>query len=254
MNFPSISILIVEDEAVMAMELANTLTAENYRVVGTAQDGKTALQLFNEHPVDLLLCDIHLPGSINGVQLVQKIKAIRPLPVVYLTSFTDSPTFKLAMDTQPGAYVIKPYYISGLRTAIDLAFNSFSQKKSTSCSTLPISEPALNRETILQTQGFIFIKQEYSFIKIRLDDITFVETDNNYIIIHLAIRRYILRLSLSAFLEKVKFNNLIRTHRSYAVNIGQVDFFNEQGVGIGKKEIPLSRQYRALFLHQFTIR
>lgn len=254
MNSSAINILIVEDEAILAMDLADTLIDDNYRVVGTAQCGLSALQLFEQHPVDLLLCDIHLPGKMNGIQLVQQIKAIRPVPIVYLTSFTDAPTFNRAMETQPGAYLVKPYQLPSLRAAIDLAFHSFNQKKAIDYTPPSAQEPVVNRETVLEIDGFIFIKQEYTFVKIQSADILFVVADSNYIVIHLANIRYALRLSLSAFLEKVNVNKLIRTHRSYAVNIGQIDFFGDQEISIGKCIIPLSRQYRAHFLQRFNIR
>jgi CheY-like chemotaxis protein len=60
-----IQILLVEDEAILAMEMSETLEMEGYVVVGTAASGRRALEIFQEHSVDLLICDIHRAGQAN---------------------------------------------------------------------------------------------------------------------------------------------------------------------------------------------
>ena len=76
-----IKILIVEDEPILAMELTDCLEEEGYDIVGTANNGRKALDLFMRQSVDLLLCDIKIKGDWDGIQTVHHLTAERPVPV-----------------------------------------------------------------------------------------------------------------------------------------------------------------------------
>ncbi len=125
-----IQILLVEDEAILAMEMSETLEMEGYAVVGTAANGRSALEIFQRTPVDLLICDINIKGDWDGIETVQHILAIRSVPVIYLTALSDKDTIQRAKQTFPAAYIPKPYNLTSLRISIEMALNNFAIRMS----------------------------------------------------------------------------------------------------------------------------
>lgn len=253
-----IKILIVEDEPILAMELSDSLEEEGYDVVGIVNNGRKALELFRRQTVDLLLCDITIKGDWDGIQTVEQLVAERPVPVIYLTAHLDRETLDRAKQTYPAAYVNKPYQLHSLRIAIELAIYNFSAQQSpkqTEHPAIPATErDVLGRETILLANNHLFIKQNYQFVKIDLDDILYLEADNIYTTLVTKARKYALRLTLSGLLERISKPELIRIHRSYAINVEKVESFNESEVSIGPHLIPLSRGYKEDFLRHFLQR
>lgn len=253
-----IKILIVEDEPILAMELSDRLEEEGYDVVGTANNGRKALDLFKRQPVDLLLCDITLKGDWDGIQTVHQLTAERPVPVIYLTALTDRETLERAKQTYPAAYVTKPYQLHSLRTAIELAIHNFALRASSISTSQPVPPPAekdaLGRETILHMDDYLFVKQNYQFVKVNLTDVLYLEADNIYTTLVTTGRKFVLRLTLSGILERINQPQLVRIHRSYAINIYKVDSFNETEVSIGAQLIPVGRGFKDVFLRHFRHR
>ncbi len=256
----SIRILLVEDEAILAMEMSETLEMEGYEVVGTAADGRRALEIFREAQVDLLLCDINIKGDWDGIETVQHLMAVRPVPVIYLTAFSDADTIQRAKSTYPAAYIPKPYNLTSLRISIEMAINNFALRSAPSLAegpklvkndTLPGSP---DRDSILQVEDAIFIKNNYRFVKITLRDIKYMEAENSYTIINTSDQKIALRMPLSGFLERLAMPRLVRTHRSFAVNLDRVDSFNDYELRIGEQDIPLGRNYKEDFLRHFNFR
>ncbi|WP_315820541.1 LytTR family DNA-binding domain-containing protein [Paraflavitalea speifideaquila] len=95
---------------------------------------------------------------------------------------------------------------------------------------------------------YIFVKNNYVFVKIKLADLLYMEADNNYVHVITLDRKLVLRLSLSQLLEKINYKPLVRIHRSYAVNINAIQSFNDQEVQINKAGLPIGRNYKEAFL------
>ena len=94
-------ILLIEDEFILASELAETLELEGYEVVLTADNGQEALDFYQENEVDLVLCDINIKGDWDGIETVIRLIAIKQVPIIYLTAFTDRHTIERAKLTFP---------------------------------------------------------------------------------------------------------------------------------------------------------
>ncbi|GAB3020031.1 LytR/AlgR family response regulator transcription factor [Spirosoma pulveris] len=248
-----IHILLVEDEGILAMELSDSLEADGYFIVGIANNGRKALDLYQRQRVDLLLCDITIKGDWDGIETVRRLTAERPIPVIYLTALTDRETLERAKQTYPAAYVNKPYQLASLRTAIELAIHNFNQRsKPVSAAVTPLEKGMRDRETILQINDHLFVKQNYQFVKINVDDLLYLEADNVYTTLVTSNRKYVIRLTLSGILERMNLPSLVRIHRSYAVNIHKVDSFNDTELSIGAQLLPLSRSYKEDFLQRFN--
>lgn len=259
-------ILIVEDESIVALDLATGLEREGYDIVGVADNATDARKLFTTHEVDLLLMDIHIMGEKDGVETAKELMAIKEVPLIYLTAYTDHDTIQRVKKTYPAAFLSKPYDIHHVRIAIELAINNFAlfrqqqsgrlvampqQNLTTAGSANPADQPTQEKEAILQFDDFIFIKQNYRFIKIRTADILYASADDNYVHLHTAEKKYSLRLSLSQLIDKLHTPALVRIHRSYAINLQAIQSFTDQEVVINKQHLPLSRNYKDAFLRHF---
>ena len=265
-----INILIVEDESIVAMDLSTGLLHNGYHVTGIADNAVDARDLFEQNDVDIVLMDINLIGEKDGVDTVVDLMKIKQRPVIYLTAFTDNATVERVKKTFPAAFLTKPYNIANVRIAIDLALNNFAALKEEQQAGLSAGASAQagkvidmqasaqpksaapDKETILQMNDCIFIKQNYQFVKVKIADIQYVESDNNYVRIITGGGLYVLRVSLNQLLEKIIFQQLVRIHRSYAVNIHAVKSFTEQDVLVGDKELPIGKNYKETFLKRFN--
>lgn len=115
------SILIVEDESVIALDLKRTLASLGYEVSATVSTAEAALEAVTETPPDLVLMDIKLRGSVDGIAAAALIRKRLAVPIVFLTSYSDEETLQRAKDVQPYAYLLKPFNDRDLRTSVEIA-------------------------------------------------------------------------------------------------------------------------------------
>ncbi|WP_029000859.1 hybrid sensor histidine kinase/response regulator [Azohydromonas australica] len=116
------AILIVEDDAVIALDLQLQLEDMGYRVVGPADSAALALSLVLDHRPDLVLMDINIRGPVNGVQAAEQLRrAGSSQPVIFLTSHTDVGTVTQAVGATPYGYLSKPFQSDELRASIEVA-------------------------------------------------------------------------------------------------------------------------------------
>ncbi len=115
------SVLVVEDEAIVAADLAGKLQQLGYFVAGSASTGEQAIELSRRHRPSLILMDIRLAGEMDGVTAADLIRRELDLPVVFLTAYSDSATLDRAKITGPFGYIIKPFEDRELRTTIEMA-------------------------------------------------------------------------------------------------------------------------------------
>lgn len=251
-----VSVLIVEDEIIVAMELEARLMRMGFQVVGKAASGKMALELYQAQQIDLVLMDINIKGDSDGVQIAEKMTTLSPTPIIYLTAQTDMTTFHRAKQTRPAAYLTKPYDEKNLQLAIELAIHNFAMQKGSDSPTTTNDTkskfPNLpSADNILKTDNSVFIKQNYRFIKFQPEELLYVQADGMYSDLITNNHKYTLRLTLTQVLERMKMAKLVRTHRSYAVNLRNVTEFNDAEVTIGKHTIPIGASYKESFLSQF---
>ena len=114
-------ILIVEDEGIVAADLQSMVRQLGYEVVGIAATGTEAVEKTEALKPDLVLMDIRLQGTMDGIDAAERIVAQGNIPVTYLTAYADSNTVDRAKTTLPYGYILKPFEERDLRTAIELA-------------------------------------------------------------------------------------------------------------------------------------
>ena len=111
---------IVEDQAVTALDLRLRLVGAGYTVVGTAADAQTAIEAIDRLRPDLVLMDIRLKGSTDGIQAAEEIWVRHRIPIVFVSAHSDIETIKRAESTHLAAFVLKPYDEQELLLAIEL--------------------------------------------------------------------------------------------------------------------------------------
>lgn len=114
-------ILIVEDEGVVALSLQSLLTKMGYTIVGTAITGDEAITLAREKHPDVILMDIHIKGSLDGIQTTEKINEFSDVPVIFLTAYADDETVSRALKTRSHSYLVKPVNQRELYSNIEFA-------------------------------------------------------------------------------------------------------------------------------------
>jgi two-component system, sensor histidine kinase and response regulator len=116
-------ILVVEDDGVLALNLADTLDELGYTVAGTATRGEEAIDLARRLHPDLILMDVGLAGQIDGIAAAETIRDEHDVPVVFLTSHADEDTLHRATHADPSAYLVKPFKAPDLRCVIEIALH-----------------------------------------------------------------------------------------------------------------------------------
>ena len=103
------SILIVEDDFSSAYILQTILSKAGYQVLPVVADQESALKSTLENNPSLILMDITLPGSSDGIEIARHIRAQRDIPIIYLTGQTSEETIKRVKETTPFGFLVKPY-------------------------------------------------------------------------------------------------------------------------------------------------
>ncbi|WP_321506552.1 response regulator [uncultured Methanoregula sp.] len=116
-----VAVFIVEDEAIVANDIKETLKSLGYTVPGIAKSGELALEKIPAILPDLILMDIHLAGKMDGIEAAGKINVLYDIPVIYLTAYADKSLLERAKITEPYGYVIKPYDERELHSVIEMA-------------------------------------------------------------------------------------------------------------------------------------
>ena len=122
-------ILVVEDEAITALDIQGLLESMGFEVVSIASHGVEAIQKAEDLKPDLILMDIMIKGEMDGIEAAQKIKTIFDVPVIYMTAYGDEKTFKRAKLTEPYGFITKPFNREELRASIETALYKFKLDK-----------------------------------------------------------------------------------------------------------------------------
>lgn len=248
-----VSILVVEDEGIVGLELQERLQEEGFNVVGVADNGREALELIQSNEVDIVLLDINIKGNWDGIQTAIELRKIKSVPFIYLTAYADGATFERAKVTLPSAYLTKPFQIKDLRKAIELALYHFTAQQQTGegKDKVQVKREASDNESILHFNNAIFIKQNYKYNKISYDNILYLKADGNYTYIQTSDKRYVIKHSLQQLIDIFNADNFVRVHRSYAINMGHLTSFNENTLQLYDESIPIGRNYKDVFLRLF---
>ncbi|WP_304114539.1 ANTAR domain-containing response regulator [Mycolicibacterium bacteremicum] len=154
-------VLIAEDEALIRMDLAEMLREEGYEVVGQAGDGQEAVDLAESLTPDLVIMDVKMPRR-DGIDAASEIAAKRIAPIVILTAFSQRELVERARDAGAMAYLVKPFSISDLIPAIELAVSRFGEIAALETEVATLSERLETRKLVERAKGLLQANQGMS--------------------------------------------------------------------------------------------
>lgn len=122
-------ILIVEDDAILAMHLTSQLRKFGYLVDTPVATGEEAVVSVQNNPPDLILMDIQLASDMTGIESAKKINKLVSIPIVYLTAYSDNRRLEEAKHTMPYAYLLKPIQTRELYTTLEVVLHKHNAEK-----------------------------------------------------------------------------------------------------------------------------
>ena len=229
----SIRILIVEDDMIIAANISLQLSNLGYEVTGIESRGEEAILHAKENTPDMLLLDINLKGTLDGIETAKAIQQFRDIPIIYLTANSDEATFDRAKETQPKAFITKPFNKLNLQRTLALVVEQLEGNK---------VEPSQNEIEVLKDR--IFVRHNGKMEKLLLQDILYIEADRNYCKIVTIGEKYLLTCTLKVMGQKLPKVTFVRVHRSFIINISKLDVLADGHLEIGRKVIPISKTFK----------
>ncbi|BBY29838.1 ANTAR domain-containing response regulator [Mycolicibacterium sediminis] len=154
-------VLIAEDEALIRLDLAEMLREEGYDVVGQAGDGQEAVELAESLRPDLVIMDVKMPRR-DGIDAAAEIAEKRIAPIVVLTAFSQRELVERARDAGAMAYLVKPFSITDLIPAIELAVSRFGEIAALELEVATLSDRLETRKLVERAKGLLQEKQAMS--------------------------------------------------------------------------------------------
>ncbi|MEM9747861.1 MAG: response regulator [Actinomycetota bacterium] len=150
----ALRVVIAEDEAIIRMDLRETLEEEGYEVVAETGRGDVVVDLVREHEPDLAILDIKMPGA-DGLEAARTINAERLCGVLMLTAFSQREVVEEARDAGALAFLVKPFQKSDLVPAIEVAMGRFRELKSLTGDVDALGEQLEARKVIDRAKGLL---------------------------------------------------------------------------------------------------
>ena len=123
------TVLVVEDEGLIAMDLRRHLENFGYIVPAVVKTAGDAIRLQAAHLPNLILMDIHLRGKMDGIEAAAEIRKTSDVPIVFLTAYADTATVERAKTTEPVGYMMKPFRSGDIRVQIEVALHKYQAEQ-----------------------------------------------------------------------------------------------------------------------------
>lgn len=236
-------ILIVEDEMIIAANISLHLTTLGHDVTGIIPKGEEALVHIEQNQPDILLLDINLKGKIDGIEMAQIMQKTYNIPIIYLTANADEAHFNKAKSTNPYAFISKPFRKLDLERAIELTVNRVNSEKVQDL-------PSIDKTVPFILSDSIFVRHLEKMVRVDIKDILYIEAERNYCRIYSKLKEYLLVMTLKDLDEKLPQKYFIRVHRSFIINLSQIDEIATSHIVIAKKAIPVSKTLKEELLNR----
>lgn len=221
---------IVDDEplAIQVIE-QHLLKFPEFEVIGKCTEPLAALAEIKVKQPDLLIIDIQMP-DITGLEFIETLQH-RP-SIVITTAYRDYAV--QAFEINVLDYLVKPVSIQRFMKTIEKFLDS--------------QLPGLDSSGA--TAGFLLVRSERKMVRVRMEDIYYVEGIKDYVRIVMPDQRLLTKGSIGTFLERLPADRFMRIHKSYVVALPLVETYSADGIEIDGHLIPLGRSYRPSFLRR----
>lgn len=216
--------LIVDDEP-PAIKVLETYveSVPQLSLAGTCKNAFEAMESLRQNRVDLMFLDIHMPVLI-GTEFLKTLP--HPPKVIFTTAHRDFAVEAFELDAVD--YLLKP-----------ISFERFLKAVNKYCRISDIQPVSLP-----QSQGFVYFRMDRKMVKVFLEEILYIESFKDYIIIHRDTREPVrIKQSLNSVENMLPRTLFLRIHRSYLISVGKITAFTKTDVEIGRTELPIGRSY-----------
>lgn len=217
--------IAVDDEPLALDLLEDNIRQIPYlQLVKSCRNGFEAMEALQTEHIDLIFLDIQMPG-ITGVQFLRSLPS-NPM-VIFITAYEQYALEGFDLDIVD--YLLKPVSFERFLKAVNKAQELFN----------------LRNQTPKQPEEYFFVNADYSLVKIRYADITYIEGLKDYIKIYLTTqtRPVITRMTMKSIEEKLQPMHFMRVHKSFVVNLNKIDSIRNLKISIGSTSVPVSEQY-----------
>jgi DNA-binding LytR/AlgR family response regulator len=221
-----IKAIAIDDEvhALQVIEIFCSKTTDLLQLEKTFNKPNDALKYINKFPVDLLFLDINMP-SLNGLDLYKSIK--QETMVIFTTAYSE--------------YAVEGFNVN----AIDYLLKPFTYERFLQAVQKASQQHNFQNQSVNQTAAnFIYVRADYSLVKIDTGQILFIEGLDDYLKIHITGQPPVVaRMTIKNLLEKLPANNFIRIHRSYVIAFNKIKSVRGKIVSVGDEELPVGSSY-----------
>lgn len=222
--------LIVDDEPIARRGMVKLVGSRSeLSVAGVAGSADEALAFLGENSVDLVFLDIEMPG-LSGMELARRLP--ERCQVVFTTAYSDYACESYDVDATD--YLMKPIDPDRFNHAVDKALTFAGMMAAAEAPEPPAASAS---------EEVLTVKSDRRYVRLRVDEITFVEGLKDYLIIHTADRRIVTRMTVKS-LEEALPPQFLRVGKSYIVNRDKIDSFDNNDLYIGSSVVPIGVSYK----------
>lgn len=232
----SLSILIVEDEPIIADDLSFTLEDFGYTVFGIVDSYNETLKILENGKPDMAIVDITLRNQKNGIEVASEILNKHKIPFIFLTSHFDSQTVKKSQIANPLGYAVKPFKEADLKVALQLSWMKREISE---------SKPSQPKQ--------IFVRKSTHIIPLQPHDILYAEANDNYTLIYTQNAKHTVTQTLKNIEAELLQSGFVRIHKSFLINISKIEMIEHSVVFINGKALPIGKSYKKSFLEAITV-
>ncbi|WP_422360090.1 LytR/AlgR family response regulator transcription factor [Reichenbachiella sp.] len=236
-----ISVLIVEDELIIANDLQDILESNDYHVIGIAKSYDLAIKKLSTEQPDIVLLDIQIDGTKDGIDLANTIKNEYELPFIFISSHTDRATLDRAKECKPYGFLVKPFEDDDVLVAVEMALSNFSKEQNNNED---------NQDFTINES--LFIRQKNTAVKVAYDDILYASSDANYCTLYTEDKKFVMRSTLKELENRLDDKRFFRCHKSHLVNLNHLSSVNSECITIKNVELPIGRDQQALLMSQIN--
>ncbi len=221
--------ILIDDES-PALELLedNVRQIPYLNVIASVRSPMQVFDLIKEHQVDLMFLDIQMPG-INGLELLRSLK--QPPMVIMVTAYQEHALDGFNLDVVD--YLVKPVPFSRFLKAVEKARELYQVRH---------GKP----KSIQPENDHVFVNANYSLVKVKMQDITFIEGLKDYVRINIEDgKQVITRMGLKGVEEKLSSGRFMRIHKSYIISLEKIEAVQKTQVIVAGTEIPIGEGYRS---------
>ncbi len=231
-----IRILVVEDDPFIGLDIKQQIEQFGWEAHGPIASADEAKKTLAVGKFDLVLLDVELEGVEDGADIAAYINTHLSIPFIFITSYSDSLSLKRIKAQQPAAYLHKPFDKETLKANIEIAL--FKSK--------PFSGVQLDNQPV-------FVKSQGKMIKIEIEDILFLQAEDNYSLIHTNKGEFLLSSTLKKMESTLAKKGFVRVHRSYLVNLYHLQSVSDIYLFLPAHKIPLGKSYKSNLLEHIQV-